>query len=289
MNNGNFSKIKWVVLCICLLAGGFFLLKNLNIQSVDQYDKESDRIAGRIQIKEAATGSSVTAAAVAETTETPPLSSASPDKAKKDKKKKTAKDAKETATPTPKAAKAGSKTDKTGGKKKQKKADTSTAAPSGGKNGTAIQTPGPAVSQAPTAAPAGESGNKNNEIRCTIDITCHHLVEQGDKLDANVKKYVPKNGVILSNVEVTVPQGSTVYDVLNQVCRSKGIKVDAEYTKIYETYYIKGIANLYEMQAGDMSGWMYTVNQVTPNVGCSSYTLKDGDVIHWIYTCDGKI
>lgn len=105
MNNGNFSKIKWVVLCICLLAGGFFLLKNLNIQSVDQYDKESDRIAGRIQIKEAATGSSVTAAAVAETTETPPLSSASPDKAKKDKKKKTAKDAKETATPTPKAAK----------------------------------------------------------------------------------------------------------------------------------------------------------------------------------------
>ena len=175
------------------------------------------------------------------------------------------------------------------GKKKQKKADTSTAAPSGGKNGTAIQTPGPAVSQAPTAAPAGESGNKNNEIRCTIDITCHHLVEQGDKLDANVKKYVPKNGVILSTEEVTVPQGSTVYDVLNQVCRSKSIKVDAEYTKIYETYYIKGIANLYEMQAGDMSGWMYTVNQVTPNVGCSSYTLKDGDVIHWIYTCDGKI
>lgn len=143
MNNRNFSKIKWVVLCICLLAGGFFLLKNLNIQSVDQYDKESDRIAGQIQIKEAATGSSVTAAAVAETTETPPLSSASPDKAKKDKKKKTAKDAKETATPTPKAAKAGSKTDKTGGKKKQKKADTSTAAPSGKKNGTAIQTPGP--------------------------------------------------------------------------------------------------------------------------------------------------
>ena len=87
MNNGNFSKIKWVVLCICLLAGGFFLLKNLNIQSVDQYDKESDRIAGQIQIKEAVTGSSVTAAAVAETTETPPLSSASPDKEKKDKKK----------------------------------------------------------------------------------------------------------------------------------------------------------------------------------------------------------
>ena len=275
-----------MVLCICLLAGGFFLLKNLNIQSVDQYDKESDRIAGQIQIKEAATGSSVTAAAVTETTEAPPLSSASPDKGKKDKKKKTAQ---ETATPTPKAAKTESKTDKTGGKKKQKKENTSTVTPSGKKNGTAMQTPGPAVSQAPTAVPAGESGSKNKEIRCTIDITCHHLVEQGDKLDGNVKKYVPKNGVILSTVEVTVPQGATVYDVLNQVCRSKDIKVDAEYTKIYETYYIKGIANLYEMQAGDMSGWMYTVNQVTPNVGCSSYTLKDGDVIHWIYTCDGKI
>lgn len=52
-----------------------FSAENLNIQSVDQYDKESDRIAGQIQIKEAVTGSSVTAAAVAETTETPPLSS----------------------------------------------------------------------------------------------------------------------------------------------------------------------------------------------------------------------
>ena len=91
MNNRNFSKIKWVVLCICLLAGGFFLLKNLNIQSVDQYDKESDRIAGQIQIKEAATGSSVTAAAVAETTETPPLSSASRKRTKRKKQPKTPK------------------------------------------------------------------------------------------------------------------------------------------------------------------------------------------------------
>ena len=31
---------------------------------------------------------------------------------------------------------------------------------------------------------------------------------------------------------------------------------------------------------------MYKVNGWFPNYGCSSYYLKDGDVIEWVYTCD---
>ena len=31
---------------------------------------------------------------------------------------------------------------------------------------------------------------------------------------------------------------------------------------------------------------MYQVNDWFPNYGCSRYQLQDGDVIHWVYTCD---
>ena len=32
---------------------------------------------------------------------------------------------------------------------------------------------------------------------------------------------------------------------------------------------------------------MYKVNGWFPNYGCSSYYLRDGDVIVWCYTCEG--
>ena len=31
---------------------------------------------------------------------------------------------------------------------------------------------------------------------------------------------------------------------------------------------------------------MYSVNGQFPNVGCSSYEVKSGDKIEWIYSCD---
>ena len=49
---------------------------------------------------------------------------------------------------------------------------------------------------------------------------------------------------------------------------------------------IEGIANLYEFDCGELSGWMYKVNDWFPNYGCSRYELKDGDKVEWVYTCD---
>ena len=56
--------------------------------------------------------------------------------------------------------------------------------------------------------------------------------------------------------------------------------------RLYNTAYIEGIANLYEFDCGELSGWMYRVNGEFPNVGCSLYKLKDGDTVEWVYTCD---
>ena len=46
------------------------------------------------------------------------------------------------------------------------------------------------------------------------------------------------------------------------------------------------IANLYEFDVGELSGWMYKVNGWFPNYGCSRYLLADGDNVEWVYTCD---
>ena len=55
---------------------------------------------------------------------------------------------------------------------------------------------------------------------------------------------------------------------------------------MYNSAYIEGINNLYEFDCGELSGWMYSVNDWYPNYGCSCYTVQPGDVICWVYTCD---
>ncbi len=62
--------------------------------------------------------------------------------------------------------------------------------------------------------------------------------------------------------------------------------MEFEDTPIYNSAYIEGIANLYEFDCGELSGWMYKVNGWFPNYGCSRYQLKAGDKVEWVYTCD---
>ena len=81
-------------------------------------------------------------------------------------------------------------------------------------------------------------------------------------------------------------QGETAFDLLQRLCRENGISMESSWSPLYKTAYIEGIANLYEFDCGKLSGWMYSVNGEFPNYGCSGYTLQDGDVICWVYTCD---
>mgnify|MGYP000846015624 FL=1 len=75
-----------------------------------------------------------------------------------------------------------------------------------------------------------------------------------------------------------------LYDALEAVCSRKGIQKDSKYDSSYGSQYVKGINYLYEYDAGKLSGWLYQVNGVQPDYGCSKYKLKNGDVIHWFYT-----
>ena len=74
---------------------------------------------------------------------------------------------------------------------------------------------------------------------------------------------------------------STAYDVLKILTNEKGIKV---LTSGYGSMvYVKGIGDLKEREHGTSSGWMYKVNDISPNIGAGSYQLKDGDHVVWYY------
>lgn len=131
-----------------------------------------------------------------------------------------------------------------------------------------------------------ESKNDSDSISCTISIDCKTILSNMSRLKSNKRAYVPKNGVILKKTRVAVTPGSSVYDVLYQVCRDNKIHLEAAYTPMYKTYYVEGIHQLYEFDCGDLSGWNYLVNGVQPNYGCSKYQVKAGDEIAWRFTCD---
>ncbi len=127
---------------------------------------------------------------------------------------------------------------------------------------------------------------EQTEKTCTISISCATILDHLDWVDAGKQDLVPTDGWILLPTAVTFTEGESVFDVLQRICMERKIHMEFEYTPMYQSAYIEGIANLYEFDCGELSGWMYKVNGWFPNYGCSQYVLKDGDVIFWVYTCD---
>ena len=121
---------------------------------------------------------------------------------------------------------------------------------------------------------------------CTISISCATILDNLDLCDPEKVELVPEDGWILKPTVVTFYEGESVFNVLQRTCKQLGIHMEYTNTPIYNSAYIEGIHNLYEFDVGELSGWMYKVNGWFPNYGCSRYQLKDGDVIHWVYTCD---
>ena len=134
--------------------------------------------------------------------------------------------------------------------------------------------------------PTEEKPNESTKKRCTISISCTTLLNNLDKLDADDRELVPDDGWLLKPTTVLINNSDTVFDVLKRVCKSKKIHMEYSNNPVYNSAYIEGIGNLYEFSAGANSGWMYRVNGWFPNYGCSQYSLKDGDTIDWMYTCN---
>ena len=126
----------------------------------------------------------------------------------------------------------------------------------------------------------------DKELTCTLSVRCDTVLENMLRLDKDKISLIPPDGVIFAEKTVTFYDGESVFNVLLREMKRNRIHMEFENTPIYNSAYIEGIANLYEFDCGELSGWMYKVNGWFPNYGCSRYRLKAGDKIEWVYTCD---
>lgn len=126
---------------------------------------------------------------------------------------------------------------------------------------------------------------EKEELYCTLSVSCDTILKDISQLNENKRELVG-NGIIFPRKKVEFKDGESVFDVLLREMKENKIHLEFVNTPVYGSVYIEGIGNIYEFDAGELSGWMYKVNGEFPNYGCSKYILKNGDRVEFVYTCD---
>ena len=137
----------------------------------------------------------------------------------------------------------------------------------------------------PEPVPPQEQQPTQTELTCSLEIRCDKLIGNGN-LDPDKVELVPEDGSLFLVTDVVFFEGESVFNVLQRTMKQNKQHLEFVQTPLYNSAYIEGICNLYAYDAGDLSGWMYSVNGAFPNYGCSQYVVQAGDVIVWHYTCD---
>lgn len=127
---------------------------------------------------------------------------------------------------------------------------------------------------------------QEHQPSCTISISCATILNNMDKLKSNKKELIPQDGWILKPTQVEISEGESAFKVLQRVTRQLDIPMETSKTSIYDSYYIEGIYNIYEFDCGSLSGWLFFVNDQVKNMSSSEITVKNGDEVRWVYTCN---
>lgn len=149
-----------------------------------------------------------------------------------------------------------------------------------------VETEEAAVEEHKVSDTEKEATAEKNELYCTLSVRCDTILDNISQFDAGKLDILPKNGVIFAERKVEFSEGESVFDLLKREMKENKIHLEFVNTPVYDSVYIEGIANIYEFDAGELSGWMYRVNGEFPNYGCSKYALKQGDKVEFVYTCD---
>ncbi|MBR6534858.1 MAG: DUF4430 domain-containing protein [Clostridia bacterium] len=114
------------------------------------------------------------------------------------------------------------------------------------------------------------SGDKEPTGYVTISVICDNVSD---------------NGIIVSETKIGFFEHQSVYDILLSL--SKTHKFTLDVSGKGEFAYIRAINGIAEHKYGNMSGWVYTVNGISPHLSCGAYYPSDNDVIRIYYTTDG--
>ena len=140
--------------------------------------------------------------------------------------------------------------------------------------------------EASTFEESSADTSTGEENICFLAIDCATILNNLENLNSDKADILPTDGIILEKTEISFASGETVYDLLIRVCKEKEIQTEATWSPMFDSYYINGIGNIYELDCGEMSGWMFCVNGEFPSVGCNQYEIAVGDVIEFRYSCD---
>ena len=220
-------------------------------------------VAGESVVAKDVSGSGSTAASV----KTGSKDSKSSDGAKDGSKDSDESDSKDDSESSDKDSKE-KKSEGKGGKKSGNASDGQSSEPTGGSNssngassGGGSATGGGSASNGGSAPTGNQSGSQQpGYVTVTVSVT-----------SSAVGNPVSSSGTFTFN------EGATVYDALCAL----GLSVNAHGSS-YGTY-VAAIGGLAEKEHGSTSGWMYSVNGVTPGMACSSYVLSNGDNVVWYY------
>ncbi|NMP37521.1 MAG: DUF4430 domain-containing protein [Clostridiales bacterium] len=120
------------------------------------------------------------------------------------------------------------------------------------------------------------------EVRGSVTLTIRCDTVAGKAEDGHISP----DGVILPVTSFEITEGDTVYDVLMRAAREYKIHTQSGPQAAGSGGYISGINYIYELEFGDLSGWIYRVNGEQQSVGCAGCVLSDGDSVEWLYTCE---
>lgn len=95
---------------------------------------------------------------------------------------------------------------------------------------------------------------------------------------------ISSSEVPLSPTKIEIEPDDKVLDVFYKATNGAGIQQSVRGAA--GTAYIEGIANVYEFDRGQGSGWMYRINGVFPDRGVGVVPVENGDRIELLYTID---
>lgn len=115
----------------------------------------------------------------------------------------------------------------------------------------------------------------NNQSNNSSTNSSSNQQPTNEKITINIQVIGMGNTMMAGTLNVD--KNSNALSVLKIIAAKNGKEVEGS------DYYVSGIGGLKEKQHGPMSGWMYSVNGVAPNMAAIKYNLKDGDKVVWYY------
>lgn len=120
----------------------------------------------------------------------------------------------------------------------------------------------------------------------SLKVSVAPLLNNMQALDEAQHTLVPYNGILFPKTYVRAIEGDSVFDILLREMTAANIHLAFRNMPFYNSAYINGIGNIFEFDAGPLSGWMYTVNNYFPGIGVSQKIVSPSYDILLIYSLE---